>query len=336
MSGTRYIIIGVGAAGGTIAASLFAQGYAVLAVARGAHGRAIAQRGLMLATPTQTVTYPIPVVERISDVVFRSGDVAIMCMKSQDTPAVLEQLSAFAPPDLHVVCAQNGVENERLALRSFANVHGMCLRLLGVHLEPGVVEVYNTPLRGVFDVGRYPRGVDAVDRELAQALLASGIESLADPEIMRRKYAKLLMNVNNALEAACGSAGRDEAMRARLRAETLAVYAAAGIDYTLPAGDEERNATSRPGIIAGRKHPGNSTWQSLARGAGSTEVDALNGEIVLLGRLYGVATPINAALQRLSHRMLRDGLAAGALSLAEVEREIVALATTDSITAPQE
>ena len=43
---------------------------------------------------------------------------------------------------------------------------------------------------------------------------------------------------------------------------------------------------------------GGSSWQSLARGAGSIEAEYLNGEIVLLGGLYGVATPVNELLQR--------------------------------------
>ena len=38
------------------------------------------------------------------------------------------------------------------------------------------------------------------------------------------------------------------------------------------------------------------TWQSLARGHGALETDYLNGEIALLGRLHGVATPVNQAM----------------------------------------
>ena len=34
------------------------------------------------------------------------------------------------------------------------------------------------------------------------------------------------------------------------------------------------------------------------RGTGSIEAEFLNGEVVLLGALHGVATPVNALLQR--------------------------------------
>ena len=39
-------------------------------------------------------------------------------------------------------------------------------------------------------------------------------------------------------------------------------------------------------------------------GSGSIETDYLNGEIVLLGRLHGVPTPVNALLQQLSAQWL--------------------------------
>ena len=52
--------------------------------------------------------------------------------------------------------------------------------------------------------------------------------------------------------------------------------------------------------IEGRRRLGGSTWQSLARGT-PVEVDYLNGEIVLLGRLHGVPAPVNELLCRATH-----------------------------------
>jgi 2-dehydropantoate 2-reductase len=49
--------------------------------------------------------------------------------------------------------------------------------------------------------------------------------------------------------------------------------------------------------VNGRMRGGGSTWQSVERGLPSVETDYLNGEIVHLGRLYGVPTPVNAAIQ---------------------------------------
>ena len=57
-----------------------------------------------------------------------------------------------------------------------------------------------------------------------------------------------------------------------------------------------------------------SSRQSLARGTGSTEADYLNGEIVLLGRLHNVATPVNAALQRLANEFAAQRRPPGSLA----------------------
>jgi 2-dehydropantoate 2-reductase len=55
-------------------------------------------------------------------------------------------------------------------------------------------------------------------------------------------------------------------------------------------------------------------WQSLARGTGTVEADWLNGEIVLLGRLVGYPTPINACLQRLAADLAASGSRPGTVS----------------------
>jgi len=74
--------------------------------------------------------------------------------------------------------------------------------------------------------------------------------------------------------------------------------------------------------IDGQRHLGGSSWQSLARGSGSVEADYLNGEIVLLGRLQGVPTPVNELAQRVANRMARECAAPGSVAAAEIEAEL--------------
>lgn len=321
----RFIMYGAGAIGGTIGARLAQAGHDVLLIARGEHGRAIAERGLRFRTPEETTVLRLPVVARPAEVTWREGDVAFLSMKSQDTELALRELAASASPELPVVCAQNGVENERLALRLFANVHGMCVKMSATYLEAGVVCAYGTPKSGALDLGRFPHGIDAVDSAVAEALRGANCLSEADPDVMRRKYAKLVINTTNALEAAAGEGARRSVLRERVRAEAIACLRALGIEFDLPPSEEQRNAQIVSGKIDGKTYPGNSTWQSMVRGAPESEVDMLNGEIVLLGRLHGIPTPINAMLQQLMHRMLREGIAPGSLGVEELEREVAAV-----------
>jgi ketopantoate reductase len=54
---------------------------------------------------------------------------------------------------------------------------------------------------------------------------------------------------------------------------------------------------SPPRAVHGAGHAMSSTGQSLRRGT-TIETDFLNGEIVLLGRLHGIPTPVNIDIQR--------------------------------------
>ena len=98
-----------------------------------------------------------------------------------------------------------------------------------------------------------------------------------------------------------GTGGRPpglEAVRSRLTAEAMACFAAAG--WPVTDRDEYRAALAgrfRTVAIEGRSRQGGSTWQSVERGLPSVETDYLNGEIVRLGRLHDVPTPVNAAIQ---------------------------------------
>jgi 2-dehydropantoate 2-reductase len=314
----RYIIYGAGSIGGTIGASLFEAGRDVVLVARGEHGRAIAERGLRFGTPAGGWrTLPIPVVEHPSALTFGPGDIVVLAMQSQGSLSALDALSLVAPASLPIACAQNGVENERLALRHFANVHGMSVRMAGVTRGPGVVGVHDSPYNGIVDIGRYPHGLDDVDHAVAADLTAAAIQSLALADVMAAKRAKLVSNVTNTLEAAIGRAASKTELSKRARQEALDVFAAAGLRVTAEADPRASDRARAP--IDGVPHGGNSAFQSLERGRTRLEADYLNGEIVLLGRLYGVPTPANALLQDLAIRLVKAHVAAGSLTIDDVE-----------------
>jgi 2-dehydropantoate 2-reductase len=313
----RFVIYGAGAIGGVIGARLFEHGHDVVLIARGDHRHAIEQEGLRLETPDGAATHRIPVVEHVSAIdLDASEDVVVLAMKSQDTADALRALAAAAPPAIRVFCAQNGVANERAALRRFANVYGVVVMVPATHLEPGVVQASSAPATGILDIGRYPHGTDETARSVADAFDRSTFSSRAVPEIMRWKYRKLLMNLGNAIEAVFVLApDRDQAIDELALQEGEACLRAAGIDFASVDEDRARRGDLvRVLPVRGEVRGGGSSWQSLARGAGTIEADYLNGEIVLLGRLHGIPTPVNEALQHLANRMAAEGRPPGSLS----------------------
>lgn len=312
---TRYVVIGGGAVGGALAAQLVPAGHDVVLVARGEHGRAVAERGLVVRRPGRVDVVPVAVASGPDEVALRPDDVLLLTVKTQDAEAALAAW-AWRPvegggvaADLPVVTFQNGLLTEDLALRRFARVYGATIGIAASHLTPGeVVSPSEPPAVGMVWLGRYGAPADALQQDLVADLSDAGFAAWSVPDVRAQKGAKLLANVANALDLVAGDDDLRAEARARLRDEALTVLQAAGHPLP-PSGVLDHGAVDFrvlpvEGHVAGRL----STWQSFARGA-SSEVDYLNGEIVLLARRHGVPAPLNEAVQRL---LGPAGAAAGA------------------------
>jgi 2-dehydropantoate 2-reductase len=319
----RFVVYGAGAIGGVVGARLFQHGHDVVLIARGAHYEAIAAHGLTLETADERTTLPVVAASAPTEITFTADDVVLLAVKSQDTVGALDALRASCDVPLPIVCLQNGVENERAALRRYADVYGVCVMSPTAHLEPGVVQAASVPISGLLDIGRYPTGVDARARDIATVFGGSTFESVPRADIMRWKYTKLLMNLANAAEAVCGQSDGFAELARRLRSEGAAVLRAAGIDAASQEEDRERRGNRlTPQPIDGRGRGGGSSWQSLARATGAIESDYLNGEIVLLGRQRGVPVPANALLQELANTAAREHRPPGWLPATDVLRRL--------------
>jgi 2-dehydropantoate 2-reductase len=309
----RVIVFGAGSIGGVIGGRLFEHGHDVLLIARGAHYEEVLRRGLLVTDSERCVRLPIPVVAGPDEIEFHANDVLLLTVKSQSTNEAIHALAAVAPVSLPVICAQNGVENERIALRAFEQVYGMCVICPATHEAPGVVRCNSYPTSGILDLGLWPNGVDAVARGMAAALSAASFSSTTHEDIPRWKWGKLLANLVNAVEVVCGIEARSGKVAELARSEALACLSAAGIAHVSP--EEER---IRRGALLSPFLGGSSSWQSLVRKSGTIEVDFLNGEIVLLGRLCNVPTPVNEVLQHVANRLARDRHSPGVMSEAEL------------------
>ena len=304
----RVVVVGAGAIGGVIGARLYQGGVEVALVARRAHHEALASSGLTLHAAGRDETLPIPVVDDPARLEWSGDEVVVLAVKGQDTEGACDQLERVAPETVAVVCAQNGVENERRVLRRFRHTYAMCVMLPASHLTPGVVVAHSSPVTGLLDVGRYPEGQDETSRALSAVLNDCTFDSRTPERIMRWKYTKLLKNLANAVEALCGPSARTSELTVAAVAEGEAVLGAAGIDVASWDEDAARRGDRMTlDAESAELRVGGSSWQSLARGAGSIEADYLNGEIALLGRLHRVDTPVNSLLQRRAAQAVQAG-----------------------------
>jgi 2-dehydropantoate 2-reductase len=326
---TRYIIIGAGAVGVTLAAELRRAGRDVLLVARGGQLAALRSGTLRYARPDATRTLGLPVAAGPDEVALAEGDVLILTTKTQDADAVLadwawrparsgdgsERAAAAVIP---VITVQNGLDAERAALRRFATVLGGVLWVAAGYVADGEVAATGWPAVGIAWLGAYPRGAHPLLAPVAADFTAAGFLTHVAPEIQPVKAAKLTASVTFALAALYPPGPLRDRAAALLAAEARDVLTAAGYGLADLAADtrgERDQVTPRP--TAGPQYTGNSTVQSLTRAA-PVETDFLNGEIVLAARLLGRAAPANAAVAERVHRALREGTPAGRLDDADL------------------
>ena len=320
----RYIIYGAGGIGGGIGALLTRAGSEAVLIARGDHLIAMREQGLLIRRASGVERIAVQTAAHPAEIAFREDDIVLLTMKGQDTQAALDDLESAAGAQIPVVCAQNGVANERAAARRFGDVYAMLIVMPATFLVPGEIALHAEPLAGLLDCGRFPRGADERIAAVCADLEAAGFSAAPDDHAMRLKYGKLLTNLRNALQALCGvreeQAGPDlQGFVGRLRDEALACYAAAGIAYApLDEINRRRAAVFSSEQVEGVERGGGSTWQSFRRGLPGIETDYLNGEIVLLGVEHGIPTPANRALQLLAKTALSEGRDVGDTSLDEI------------------
>lgn len=317
----RYVIYGAGAIGCCIGAELSRAGHQVVLIARGEQLDTLQQNGLAYHSRDGEQRLTMTAVGHPAEAAITGDDCVILCVKSQHTLAALNDLAQSAPAHTTLVCAQNGIDNERIALRFFENVYGMVVRVAAMYVAPGEVSNPAFPAAGILDLGRYPSGLGAQAARIARDLEQAGFSSHAVGDIMRLKYTKLLQNTATAIEAAFAPSEHRTTLVKLARSEAEACLAAAQIDF---AGAEEwaarRQLVSEYDPKTDPARPGGSSWQSLARQTGSIEVDYLNGEIAFLGRLHGFPTPVNSAIQELlrdlaAHRAVPGQINAGDFAL---------------------
>src|SRR5690625_24159 len=87
----RYVVIGAGAVGGTIAGRLARQGADVVAVARGEHLRTMQREGLRLRTPDFDERIPVTAVGGPQEIQLRSDDVLILATKTHQAGTALSR-----------------------------------------------------------------------------------------------------------------------------------------------------------------------------------------------------------------------------------------------------
>lgn len=241
-------------------------------------------------------------------------DVVLLTVKSAATQSAARELAERLAPGTPVVSVQNGVRNAavlRAALPDFPVLAGMVPFNV---MQPAPMHFHQAS-SGSMMIERAP-----ASERLLPVFSASGLPLRRRADMPAVQWAKLLLNLNNPLNALSGLPLREElAWRAwrrclaLLQREGLRVLQAAGIR---PARIAALPTTWLPHVlslpdrlfraIASRTLAidplaRSSTWDDLQHGR-RTEVDYINGEIVALAEAHGLRAPANAHVVALIRR----------------------------------
>jgi 2-dehydropantoate 2-reductase len=318
----RIVIVGAGAIGGYIGARLCLAGADVALVARGAHLRAMLERGLSVRSPDGDFTVKPEATDDLALV--RTADVILLGIKAPGLPAVAQRLQPFLGPDTIVVSMQNGLpwwyfqqtgdRFQGLSLHRVdpagtiaraiepTRVVGSIVYCSAEISEPGIVRHSegNRISFGEPDGSRSDRA-----RRIAAALIAAGFRCPVTTRIRHEIWVKLVGNVAfNPISALTGATlealARDPETSRLIRAVMKEAEAVAGsLGVTLPISIEQR--------LSGAEKVGahkTSMLQDYEAGR-PMELDAVVGAVVELGDRLGVAVPAAQAVYACA-RMLEE------------------------------
>ncbi|HEU0309873.1 MAG TPA: 2-dehydropantoate 2-reductase [Sphingomicrobium sp.] len=318
---TRVAILGAGSIGCFVGGCWQRAGLNVRFIGRPGFARDIGEHGLTLSDysgwqetlPADQVDYRVEVAD------LADADVIALCVKSGATAEAARQIAEHGPEGATVISLQNGVSNVDMLVsvlgERFAVVRGMV--------------PFNVAYLGE---GRFHKGVAGElwtedrreTRELAVRIGQSPAALRLSDDMLGIAWGKLLINLNNAVSALSGKTLLEELSERDYRRvfaasmrEGLALLDKAGIR---PAKVGAVGPRLLPSVISAPDWLFNNlflkAWKIDAKARSSmaddltagrkTEVDHINGELVMLAERQGTEAPVNRKVVELI-RKAEDG-----------------------------
>lgn len=307
------LVMGAGTIGCFIGGSLAAAGVRVAFVGRPRVLREVAQHGLTLTDLDGTRHHVAPEALRLSEQVPVASRPALVLLtvKSGATREAAAELAAVLPEGTPVLSLQNGISNAAVASQAAPN-----LNILPAMVPYNVAEIGAGAFhRGT--VGRLAAKDDPALHRWVAVFERAGVPIDLHPDLLPIQWGKLLLNLNNPVNALSGLPLREELLQRGYRR-----CLAAMMDEALAALDKAGIAPAQLAAVPSRRLPAilrlptplfrlvaarmlridakarSSMADDLSLGR-RTEIDALCGEVVRLAEANGMKAPINAKMVEL-------------------------------------
>lgn len=266
----------------------------------------------------------------------RNADVVMVCTKAGSTADATAELVPYLRPDAVVVGLQNGLHSAD-TIRDGVDAAPVLAGMIPFNVARIGPATYRRTSAGEIVVASHPRVA-----RLIRTMRAAGMHIRTTDDMQAVLHGKVLLNLNNAVQALSGLPLRTELLDRHLRrcvalcqAEAIRVFTAVGVvprlPVTVPAGllptvmrlptpVFRALAQSQLRIDADGT---SSMYDDLVRGR-PTEVDVLQGEIVQMAARVGMTAPACERITQLVHEAELAGDArrqwTGPELLAELQR----------------
>ena len=305
----KYAVIGLGAVGSIVGGLLTKSGENAVLIGKKNQVDIINQKGIRINGIKGSIL--VENVHASSDLSsIEDVDLIIICVKSQDTENLANNLKQHIKKSALILSLQNGVRNSKILNQITGNkaISGVVL-FNALYSKPGDVTL---TIRGgllIEDESSYSEAID----KLFNSFKMVGLSSKSAENIEGFQWSKLIVNLQNAVTALTGQTIKESIIDSNSRSiliatmkEGMYVLEKSKISIkTLPDMDPKKiiNRLSFYNSIIlkiGSKlmrlqNARTSMWQSLSRGK-LTEIDYINGEIVNLARKNNLKAPINEKL----------------------------------------
>jgi 2-dehydropantoate 2-reductase len=303
-----YGVVGAGAIGAYVGASIARAGRDVTLIARGAHCAAMRENGV--AVRSERGDFQVRCTATDDPDATGPFDCVIVALKANQIAAMLPSIARMCHERTRIIAMQNGIPwwyfqrhggpLEGLALQS-VDPGGQLAAAFDPDRVVGCVIYCSTELEGPgvvrhiegtrYALGRPDGTVDGPLEEISAAMIAGGLKAPIEQDLRAQIWVKLLGNaalnpISALTRGTLGAMLRDPAVEALVREimeECAAIAHALGI--VLPVSIDKR--------IDGARRVGehkSSMLQDVERGR-SLELDCMTGAIVELGEILRIPTP---------------------------------------------
>ncbi|NIK61746.1 2-dehydropantoate 2-reductase [Kribbella shirazensis] len=302
------VVYGAGGIGCYVGGRLAAGGAPVTFVGRQRMADEVAEHGLRLTDYLGADLRVDPVRFETTPAAAAEADLVLVTVKSAATAGAADELAEILRPGAVVVSFQNGVRNGEV-LRSRLTEQVVVTGMVPFNVLNRGAGVFHQGTEGALDIQR-----DAAMTPYLDAFERAGLPLTQHDDILPVQWSKLLLNLNNPINALSNLPLRDELSQrdyrrclAAAQAEALELLHAVGIRpaqllavpmhrfpavLRLPDFLFRRLASK---VLAVDPLARTSMWEDLEAGR-PTEIDYLNGEVVRLASSLGRGAPVNSRL----------------------------------------